>query len=71
MVTSIDAVHYGLELDDAGRWHQTKRHPISLAADGVESLNIGRGILWGLLLSGILWIGLIGAARALLGLLGS
>jgi hypothetical protein len=68
MVIAIDAVRYSWELEttESGR---------TAVADGVaegvqrqdsEVMAPARGVMCGLLLGGVLWVGLVAGARALL-----
>ncbi len=68
MVISINAVRYGGELEATGSGR-------TAVADGVargmqrqnsEVMAPIRGVIFGLLLSGALWVGLVAGARALL-----
>jgi len=67
MVIPIDAVQYGAGFDERGRWHEARTGLLAAERQDDDPMNPARGIIWGLLLSGILWLGLIGAARAIIG----
>lgn len=67
MVTPIDAVHSGMGLDAAGRWHKAPVAylPARSHAGSEDPASPVRGIFYGLLFSALLWIALIATARAL------
>jgi hypothetical protein len=68
MVIPIDAIRYGAGFDAAGHWHEPKADFV-LAEEqkqAAEVLAPARGAACGLLLSGVLWVGLVAAAHALL-----
>ena len=68
MVTPIDAVRAGMGFDTAGRWHEarTAYFPARRGADDAELTSPARGALYGLLMSGVLWIGILAALRFVL-----
>jgi len=70
MVIPIEAFRYGVGIDAAGQWHETKADykPEQERDAEVELMAPARGAVWGLLASAILWVGLVGAAKLLLAL---
>ncbi len=68
MVTPIDAVRYGMGFDASGHWHRARPRfiPAPKRLGDEDSLAPARGVLLGMIAGGILWIGIIAAARALL-----
>jgi hypothetical protein len=69
MVIPIDAVRGGAGFDGVGRWHKGLAiYQLNQAAE-VETMCPARGAAWGLLASAVLWLGVVGAARALFTLL--
>ncbi|MGB9145567.1 MAG: hypothetical protein WCC14_07085 [Acidobacteriaceae bacterium] len=71
MVTPIDAVRCGMGFDTRGHWHEARPRfiPAPRESRNEDPLALSRGLLWGLLGGGMLWIGIIAAARVLLHLL--
>jgi hypothetical protein len=68
MVIPIDAIRYGAGFDAAGQWHEPQADFMAAEerAQAAEILAPARGAAYGLLLSGVLWVGLAAATRALL-----
>lgn len=68
MVISIDAVHYGAELDATAYWHAAvaEAMPEQQPEQTADVVAPARGAIYGLLLSGAMWVGLIAAGRAVL-----
>lgn len=62
MVISIDAIRSGVGLAEAEDWAKRTR-------EGSHELEPAQGIALGLLLSAVLWVGVIGAVRGILLLL--
>jgi hypothetical protein len=68
MVISINAVRYSGELETAGSGRSEVADGLARGMqrqDSEETAPI-RGVIYGLLLSGVLWVGLVAGARALL-----
>lgn len=70
MVIYIDSVRYGAGFDETGRWHEAT--PTFAPAEKRENdpLNPARGAMYALVFSGVLWIGLLAAGRAVLSCFG-
>jgi len=68
MVIPIDAFRYAVGFDAAGQWHEAKADylPEQERQAEIELMAPARGAVWGFLVSTILWVGLVAAARALL-----
>jgi hypothetical protein len=68
MVIPIDAVRCGAGFDAAGRWHEPRAVVREREAreEGAGDLAPARGAVYGLLLSGVLWVGLAAVVRAVL-----
>lgn len=68
MVIPIDAVQYGAGFDATGVWHEAAAEylPTEEREAELEIMAPARGAVYGLLLSGILWVGLVAAARGVL-----
>ena len=67
MVIPIDAVRYDAGLDGFGRWHRATEYRSSEGEEAERDMMAPvRGAVYGLLLSGVLWVGLVAAARGLL-----
>jgi hypothetical protein len=70
MVINIDAVRYGAVFDASGQWHNARDDYRSAEEQKDNELVApARGAVYGILLSGILWIGLVAAVRGLLTLI--
>jgi hypothetical protein len=71
MVIPIDAIRYGVGFDATGHWHEANAdYPPSQEQEaGREVMAPARGAVYGMLLSGILWVGLVAAARGVLTLI--
>jgi hypothetical protein len=71
MVIPIDAFRYSVGFDAAGQWHEAKAdyQPEQEREAEIELIAPARGAVWGLLASAVLWVGLVGAARAILTLI--
>jgi hypothetical protein len=65
MVSPIDAINSGMGFDEAGRWHSAR--PAFFPARRRESdespLAPARGAIYGLLIGGAMWIGIIALVR--------
>jgi hypothetical protein len=70
MVTPIEAVRSGMGFDPSARWHQAKvsYFPARRTQDREDPIAPARGAIFGLLISGVMWVGLIVVARYLTGL---
>jgi hypothetical protein len=68
MVISIDAVRYSWELKttESGRTAVADGVAEDMRGQDSEARSPIRGAIYGLLLSGALWVGLVAGARALL-----
>lgn len=68
MVIPIDTLRYGVGFDAAGHWHEPTADykPEQEREVEIELMAPARGAVWGFLVSAILWVGLVGAARAIL-----
>lgn len=67
MVTPIDAVRFHSDFSETVYWPRAEeRYPAS--EHERENLAPARGALLGLVLGGLMWVGIIAAARAMLGL---
>lgn len=68
MVIPINAFRCGVGFDAAGQWHEPKADylPDEEHEAGLELMGPARGAAWGLLVSAVLWVGLVGTARAIL-----
>ncbi len=70
MVIPIDAIRYGAGLDALGRWHEeTEYRPTDAEEAERDMMAPARGAVRGLLLSGLMWVGLVAAARGVLTLM--
>lgn len=69
MVTPIDAVGYGIGLDEAGRWQDATPAMIPALGNEAEYTSAARGTILGIAVSGALWTGLFMAGRLLLNLM--
>jgi hypothetical protein len=71
MLISIDVIRYGAGYDAAGHWHEAKADCVSQQEQEAERgiMAPARGAIWGLVLSGVLWIGLVAAVRGVLTLI--
>jgi hypothetical protein len=71
MVIPIDAVRYGVGFDAAGQWHEPGADFLPAEAEeaGKEAMAPARGAVYGVLLSAIVWVGLVAAVRGVLTLL--
>jgi hypothetical protein len=67
MVISIDAIQPGIGLEPAANWHPL--HAEEPAEEWEGGFTLGRGVVYGLLLSCLLWAGLIVGIRTLVSLL--
>lgn len=68
MVTPIDAVHSGMGFDTTGHWHEARIAWLNTRpreSDDERSAPV-RGIFYGLVLSGVLWVGIIAGVRAII-----
>jgi hypothetical protein len=68
MVIPINVIHYGVAQDSAAGW-QTGFADYLPGGETLQETGIlapARGMIWGLLLSGAMWVGLVAAARAVL-----
>lgn len=65
----IDTVQYGVGFSESGSRHAAQPVLIPFERKADDPLNAARGIVWGLLLSSVLWIGLVGIGRAVLTLI--
>ncbi|MFP5229228.1 MAG: hypothetical protein ACLGXA_16575 [Acidobacteriota bacterium] len=70
MVIAIDGVRYEEKLNAASAWRTGIADYIPEEERQTEAVIVApaRGILYGLLVSGAMWVGLVAAARALLAL---
>ena len=68
MVISINAVRYSGELETtcSGRSEVAEGLAEGMQRQRAEVTAPVRGVIYGLLLSGVLWVGLVAGARALL-----
>jgi len=68
MVINIDAIRYGAGFDATGHWHEAKADYVPTEEQDRVAKIIGpaRGAMYGLLLSGVMWVGLVAAVRAIL-----
>ncbi len=66
MVIPIDAIHYGAGFDAAGHWHEADYASSQEQEAEREMMAPVRGAVCALLVSGVLWVGLVAAARAVL-----
>jgi hypothetical protein len=69
MVTPIDVVRYNVAFDQASYWRGATPYVPRAPQYGDDSLACARGAVFGLLLSGFLWGGLIVAGRAVFALI--
>lgn len=69
MVIPIDAVHYSAGYDSAYRWHEAKASFIPAEPRANDPLASARGAIYGLLIGGALWVGLILAVRVVFNLI--
>jgi hypothetical protein len=71
MVIPIDAVRYGAGFDANGQWHEAEADYVPTLAEEVqqEVMAPARGAAYGILVSGILWVGLVAAVRGALTLM--
>jgi hypothetical protein len=71
MVINIDAVRYGAGFDATGNWHEGKADFLTAAEakQDAELIAPARGAVYGMLLSTVLWVGLVAAVRGLLTLM--
>lgn len=69
MVTPVDAVRYGVGFEDAGRWQKVDAGFIPAERQEEEAAAPVRGAVLGLLLSSVLWVGIIVAVRIVLRLI--
>jgi len=71
MVILIDAVRYGgkVETTDSGRAVIADGASEAIRQEDSEVLAPARGMMCGLLLSGVLWVGVAAAARAVLAMI--
>jgi hypothetical protein len=65
MVTPIEAVRNGMGFDEAGRWHQHKVVSMPAPRREDDPLSTARGVIYGLLISGALWLLLFIGVRTL------
>jgi hypothetical protein len=68
MLISIDVIRYGAGYDAAGHWHEARADYVSPQEREKERAIMApaRGAIWGLTLSGVLWVGLVAAVRGVL-----
>ena len=66
MLISIDVIRYGAGYDTAGNWHEAKADYVAPQEKEKERAIMApaRGAILGLVLSGVLWIGLVAVVRA-------
>jgi hypothetical protein len=71
MLISIDVIRYGAGYDAAGHWHEAKADYVSPQEQEEERAIMApaRGAICGLLLSGVIWVGLVAAVRGVLTLI--
>jgi hypothetical protein len=71
MLISIDAIRYGAGYDAAGHWHEGRADVRSAAELEQDEKLIApaRGAIYGILLSSLMWVGLLAAMRGLLALI--
>ena len=71
MLISIDVIRYGAGYDAAGHWHEAKADYVAPQEQEQERAIMApaRGAIWGLVLSGVLWVGLVAAVRGVLTLI--
>ena len=69
MLVPIDAVHYGAGFDTTGRWHEARADELRQEEPSMVVMAPARGAIYGLLVSAVMWLGLLVAARAVLTLI--
>jgi hypothetical protein len=66
MVSPIDAIRYGAGFDETGRWHEANVRfvPAKPKYGEGDPVAASRGLLVGLFVSGVMWVGLFMAGSA-------
>jgi hypothetical protein len=66
MLTLIDGVRYGTQVEQAGQWQEAAPWTKRAKREAENCLAPARGAIWGLALSAVLWVGIVEGVRALL-----
>jgi hypothetical protein len=69
MVIDIETIRYGAGFDATGHWHEAIDDRPARTEQEKDWVAPVRGAVYGILLSGILWVGLVAAVRGVLSLL--
>ena len=65
MAVPLEAVRTGMGFDEAGRWHEANIRYMPPRREADDPLTTARGVIFGLLSSCALWLGIILVARLL------